>query len=88
MVSHRLDHVRHDGSVLTPAPGSTAYVEAPDCRKARRRRFCRRDPQVQVFGATGSPPPPGSEHIFNLDPSWFFAESAQAAVLQAVVGLV
>ncbi|NUQ61480.1 MAG: RHS repeat-associated core domain-containing protein [Pirellulales bacterium] len=32
--------------------------------------------------------PPGTDHIFSLDHSWFFAESPAAAILRAVVGLV
>ena len=42
---------------------------------------------MHVFGDTGVPPL-GSERAFNMDRSWFFAESPQSAVLQAVVGLV
>ena len=77
MVSHRLDHVRHgwqrlDSRSRFDGLRRGARIAAGD----GGRPFCRRDPQVHVFGATGSPPP-GSENIFDFDHSWFFAESAQ-----------
>jgi RHS repeat-associated protein len=86
---YRISVIRYDysSSVLEPAPGSTAYVQPRLLPQATAEALFARDPQVQVFGQTGSPPP-ASQHIFNLDHSWFFSESPQAAVLQAVVGLV
>jgi RHS repeat-associated protein len=87
---YRIVAIRGSGEYygeLIPQPGSTAYVTPSVLPAETRQTLMARDPQVQVFGLTGSTPP-GSQNIFKLDHSWFFAESPQAAVLQAVVGLV
>ncbi len=76
-----------DGSMLTPEPGSTSYIETHVLPPGTHEELLARDPQVHVFGATDSPPL-GFENVFDLDRSWFFAESRQGAFFQAVVGLV
>jgi RHS repeat-associated protein len=67
--------------------GWTGYGRAEALPETTEHMRSLSDSHVQVFQDTGSPPL-GSDNIFTFDHSWFFAESPQAAILQAVVGLV
>jgi autotransporter-associated beta strand protein len=75
------------GPDLTANSGSTAYVYRDALPESTAQVLSPRDGEVHVFGDT-SLPPLGSEEIFLFDRSWYFAESPQAAILQAVIGLV
>lgn len=81
------EYFHHAGDRWEPQSASTAYAEPRLLSQSTAEALLPRDPVVLVIGDS-NPAPVGSDGVFNLDRSWFFAESPEGAALHAVSGLV